>query len=160
VGANCAAWCSDSVISVTVKSLNVSDDLTTVRSVAVTRDDVVRALELRERGGPRAVLRVNPPFVGRMRARLHVEGKEGAYGDPAPVHIAPERLVRGPPPFPTVDEAEDALRAAGEYSLDRQRARHERAVQGWRQTVSIRIVDEVTVETSAGAHQVEVKILG
>jgi hypothetical protein len=138
----------------------VSDDPTTVRSVAVTRDDVVRALELRERGGPRAVLRVTPPFAGRMRARLHVEGKEGEYGDPAPIHLVPGRLVRRPPPFPTVDEAEDALRAAGEYSLDRQRARHERAVAGWRRAVGARVVDEVAVETPTGPHRVEVKVLG
>ena len=138
----------------------MSDDPTTVRSVAVTRDDVVRALELRERGGPRAVLRVNPPFAGRMRARLHVEGREGEYGDPAPVHLPPERLVRDPPPFPSVDEAEDALRAADEYSLDRQRARHERAVEGWRRAVGARVVDEVTVETSSGPHGVAVKVLG
>jgi hypothetical protein len=138
----------------------VSDDPTTVRSVAVTRDDVVRALELRERGGPRAVLRVNPPFSGRMRARLHVEGREGEYGDPAPVHLSPERLVRDPPPFPSVDEAEDALRAADEYSLDRQRDRHERAVEGWRRAVGTRVVDEVTVETSSGPHGVAVTVLG
>ncbi|MEF8819256.1 MAG: hypothetical protein V5A31_05235 [Haloferacaceae archaeon] len=138
----------------------MSDDPTTVRSVAVTRDDVVRALELRERGGPRAVLRVTPPFAGRMRARLHVEGREGEYDDPAPLHVAPERLVRGPPPFPTVDEAEDALRAAGEYSLDRQRERHERAVEGWRRAVGERIVDETAVETAVGTHRVDVKTLG
>ncbi|MFB6169357.1 MAG: hypothetical protein ABEJ43_11015 [Haloferacaceae archaeon] len=138
----------------------MSDDPTTVRSIAVTRDDVVRALELRERGGPRAVLRVTPPFAGRMRARLHVEGKEGEYDDPAPVHIVPERLVRGPPPLPTVDEAEDALRAADEYSLDRQRARHERAVEGWRRAVGAQVVGEVTVETPAGPHRVEVRVLG
>ena len=138
----------------------MSDDPTTVRSVAVTRDDVVRALELRERGGPRAVLRVTPPFAGRMRARLHVEGREGEYDDPAPLHVAPERLVRGPPPFPTVDEAEDALRAASEYSLDRQRERHERAVEGWRRAVGERIVDETAVETAVGTHWVDVKTLG
>lgn len=138
----------------------MSDDPTTVRSVAVTRDDVVRALELRERGGPRAVLRVNPPFSGRMRARLHVEGREGEYDEPAPFHLPPERLVRDPPPFPAADEAEDALRAAGEYSLERQRERHERAVEGWRRTVGARLVDEVTVETPSGPHGVAVKALG
>lgn len=138
----------------------MSDDPTTVRSVAVTRDDIVRALELRERGGSRAVLRVTPPFAGRMRARLHVEGREGEYDDPAPLHLSPERLVRGPPPFPSVDEAEDALRAAGEYSLDRQRKRHERAVEGWRRAVGERIVDETAVETAVGTHRVDLKVLG
>ncbi len=138
----------------------MSDDPTTVRSVAVTRDDVVRALELRERGGPRAVLRVNPPFAGRMRARLHVEGREGEYDDPAPVHLPPDRLVRTPTPFPAADEAEDALRAAGEYSLERQRERHERTVEGWRRAIGARLVSEVTIETPSGPHDVEVKVLG
>jgi hypothetical protein len=138
----------------------VSDDPTTVRSVAVTREDVVRALEVRERGGPRAVLRVTPPFSGRMRARLHVEGREGEYGDPAPLHLVPGDLVCDPPPFPSVDEAEDALRAASEYSVEAQRERHERAVEGWRRAVGARVTDAVVVETPAGPHRVAVTVLG
>jgi len=91
----------------------VSDDPTTVRSVAVTREDVVRALELRERGGPRAVLRVTPPFSGRMRARLHVAGREGEYADPPPLHLPPDRLVRDPPPLPRAADADEPLRERG-----------------------------------------------
>ena len=138
----------------------MSDDPTTVRSVAVTRDDVVRALELRERGGPRAVLRVTPPFAARMRARLHVEGREGEYDGPEPLHLAPGRLVANPPPFPDVDEAEDSLRERGAYSVEAQRARYERAVEGWRRTVGGRVADGVTVETPSGSHRVTVTALG
>jgi hypothetical protein len=124
----------------------VSDDPTTVRSVAVTRGDVVRALELRERGGPRAVLRVTPPFSGRMRARLHVAGREGEYTDPVPLHVPPDRLVRDPPPLPRADDT------TGE--------RPERALAGWRRTVGERIAETTTVETPAGPHRIAVAVLG
>jgi hypothetical protein len=138
----------------------VSDDPTVIRSLAVTREDVVRALELRERGGRRGVLRVTPPFAGRMRARLHVEGTEGDYGDPAPLHVDPARLVRDPPPFPSVDAAEDRLRERGRYSVEAQRERHARAVAGWRRTVGARVAEEATVATPAGPHRVAVAVLG
>jgi hypothetical protein len=65
-----------------------SDDPATIRSVAVTVDDVLTALEARQRTDTRAVLRVTPPFAGRMRARLHVVGDQepdaghGPGGDP------------------------------------------------------------------------------
>jgi hypothetical protein len=127
----------------------VSDDPTTVRSVAVTREDVVRALELRERGGPRAVLRVTPPFSGRMRARLHVDGREGEYADPAPLHVPPVRFVGDPPPLPAADDTADALRE-----------RHERALAGWRRAVGERIVETTTLETPEGPHCVAVAVLG
>ena len=45
---------------------------TVIRSVAVTTADVVAALETNETTSKRAVLRVLPPFNGRMRARLHL----------------------------------------------------------------------------------------
>lgn len=123
----------------------MSDDPTSVRSVAVTREDVVRALELRERGGPRAVLRVTPPFSGRMRARLHVDGREGEYTDPAPLHVPPVRFVGDPPPLPTADAP---------------RERHERALAGWRRAVGERIVETTTLETPKGPHRVAVTVLG
>ena len=119
------------------------DDPTTVRSVAVTREDVVRALELRERGGPRAVLRVTPPFSGRMRARLHVDGREGGSTAPAPLRGPPGRFVGDPPPLPTADAE-----------------RHERALAGWRRAVGERIVETTTLETPEGPHRVAVAVLG
>ncbi|MFC6874448.1 hypothetical protein [Halobellus marinus] len=42
-----------------------------IRSLAVTTADVVDAFEASVRGGRELVLRVTPPFSGRMRARLH-----------------------------------------------------------------------------------------
>lgn len=53
---------------------NVSppSDPTEIKSVAVKTDEVVQALELNQTSAKRAVLRVTPPFSGRMRARVHV----------------------------------------------------------------------------------------
>ena len=61
-----------------------SEDPTVVRSLAVHADDVVQALETNARadGEVEAILRVTPPFSGRMRARLHLAGREGESGRP------------------------------------------------------------------------------
>lgn len=124
--------------------------------------DVVTALEANERRDRNAVLRVTPPFAGRMRARLHLAGAEGGYDDDArPVHLPPERLVRDPPAFPTVDETGDELRASEEpYSRERHRERHAEAVEAWRRTVRDSLDGRATLETPAGPHEVDVNYLG
>lgn len=139
-----------------------SEDPSTVRSIAVTADDVVAALEANERRDAGAILRITPPFSGRMRARIHREGTEGDYGTPAPIHIPPEELVETVPPFPNPDDTEDELRAdpTVEYSQSEHRKRHEAAVEEWRETVRERIRDRVAVETSDGPHEVRVSVLG
>lgn len=142
------------------------DGPTHIRSIAVTGDDVVATLEARRRKGVPAVLRVTPPFAGRMRARLHLAGGEGNYQDysetTAPIHLDPEQLVTAVPPFPDPDETEDRLRSAGEYSVDTHRAEHEAAVQRWRETAKEAIVDAVTLELDEGegSHEIAVKRLG
>jgi hypothetical protein len=47
-------------------------DPSVIRSLAVTAEDLVAAVESRHQRGVRVVLRVTPPFSGRMRARIHV----------------------------------------------------------------------------------------
>ena len=138
-----------------------SDDPTVVRTIAVTTDDVVTALEANERREAGAVLRVTPPFSGRMRARLHVAGAEGDYDHPAPLHVPPERLVESVPPMPTPDDTEDDLRSDPDrtYSRGRHRQRHGRAMDAWRAAVRHAIVEEATVETPAGPHRVTVTTL-
>ncbi|WP_117590993.1 hypothetical protein [Haloprofundus halophilus] len=137
------------------------NDLTRIRSIAVTADDVVAALEARRRRGVPAVLRVTPPFAGRMRARLHLAGGEGSYEGPTePIHLDPERLVAGVPPFPDPDETEDRLREAGGYSVDAHRDEHAEAVRRWREAVMDAIVEAVTVGTENGGHEIAVKRLG
>ncbi|KTG11252.1 hypothetical protein AUR64_04825 [Haloprofundus marisrubri] len=148
------------------ENIDAADDPTRIRSIAVTGDDVVAALEARRRKGVPAVLRVTPPFAGRMRARLHVAGGEGNYGDygetTAPIHLGPERLVAAVPPFPDPDDTEDRLRAAGEYSVDAHRTEHEAAVQRWRETAKEAVVDAVALELDEGegSHEIAVKRLG
>lgn len=139
-----------------------SDDPTDVRIVVVRADDLVTALEANARADEEAVLRITPPFAGRMRARLHVAGRESPYGDPAPIHIDPATLVADVPDFPDPDTTEDELRAEPdtEYTPDRHRERHAEAVASWRTAVGERIRERATIDTAAGSHEVDVRTLG
>jgi hypothetical protein len=138
-----------------------SDDPTVVRSLVVTADDVVAALEANRRRSAGAVLRVTPPFSGRMRARLHRSGTASDYGSPEPLHVPPERFVTSPPPVPTPDGTEDEIRAdpTVEYDAETHRRRHETALEEWRASVRDSFVDRTTVETPAGPHGVDVSVL-
>jgi hypothetical protein len=67
-----------------------SADPTVIRTLAVRTDDAVTAVESNRRTGSRpgdgrgrVILRVTPPFHGRMRARLHREGTADRGGDAA-----------------------------------------------------------------------------
>jgi hypothetical protein len=141
-----------------------SDDPTVIRSLALTAEDLLAALEANARREAGAVLRVTPPFSGRMRARLHIAGAEGGYDDqPRPLHIAPERfLAESAPSFPSVDETEDDLRTDpdAEYTPERHRERHEARVETWRAAVREHVRDRATVETPAGPHEAAVSLLG
>lgn len=149
-----------------------SSDPSDLRSVAVTARDVVAAHEAAQRAGRAAVLRVTPPFSGRMRARLHVAeavaGEEAAAeatperDGPRPIEIPPGDLLGDPPAYPRPDDTEDALRADPEetFSRERHRERHEAALQRWRERVRGCIVDAVEVETPTGRQEVGVVVLG
>jgi len=136
-----------------------SDDPTVVRRIVVHLDDVATALEANARRDEGAVLRITPPFSGRMRARLHLAGREADYGDPEPIHVDPASLVPDAPPFPDPDDAADDLRAADEYTVERHRDAHAEAVAAWRETVRGSVVDRATVETPAGPQELEVATL-
>ena len=140
-----------------------SEDPRRVSAVAVTTDDAVTALEAVRRSDRPVVLRVTPPFAGRMRARLHVEGTEGGYdGDAEPIHLSPERLVAGDaPPYPEVDATEDELRAEdAAYSTAAHRDRHVAEVEAWREAVTDHLADAVTVRVGDDDHRIEVSWLG
>lgn len=143
-----------------------SDDPTDIASIAVHADDVVTALEARLRSGRPAVLRITPPFTGRMRARIHVEGGERRDyegtpdGDGRPIHLDPRRLIEDPPSYPEVDETEDALGSQGEHTPETLREHHVAAVEAWREAVRASFVERVELETPTGPHDIEVKILG
>ena len=136
-----------------------------VSAVAVTVDDAVTALEAARRSDRRVVLRVTPPFAGRMRARLHVEGSERRVehdGDAEPIHLSPERLVRADaPPYPEVDATEDELREGdAAYSTTTHRDRHVAEVEAWRETVRDHLADAVALDVDGEPHQIEVAWLG
>ncbi|AXG06966.1 hypothetical protein DU500_11310 [Haloplanus rubicundus] len=132
-------------------------DPNAIRSIAVTVDDVVTALEATRRSDRRTVLRITPPFSGRMRARLH-----RPTGDDATeaIHLDPSALVADLPPYPDPDETADRLRVAGEYTTERHHDRHAAAVREWRGAAREAIVDAVALPTADGPHRVEVKRLG
>lgn len=139
-----------------------SDDYRDIRSIAVHREDIVTALEANRRGDSGAVLRVTPPFSGRMRARLHVE-HDGEYdATPAPIHIPPSRLVTDLPSYPTPDATEERLRNDPDvdYTVERHHERHEAAVADWRESVADAIADPVELDGVSGPHRVAVAVLG
>jgi hypothetical protein len=154
-------------------------DPTAIRSIAVSGDDVVMALEASLRDEADVVLRITPAFSGRMRARIHVANEDGpvsgsahdvtSRGDadragptPDQVVVPPVDLVSEVPPFPHPDATEDALRAdpGVEYTPERHHEHHLTAVEEWRETVRESIVDEVTLSYGSTEHEVAVKVLG
>lgn len=150
-----------------------STDPRRIESLAVTESDVIDSLEAAARGDREIVLRVTPPFSGRMRARLHnadavrttgnrgLDENKSDGADAAPIHIPPGRFVADPPKYPTVDDTEDTLRASETpYSRERHRKRHQVAVEAWRRAVRERLVEEVTLPTTAGPTTVSVAYLG
>lgn len=140
-----------------------SDDPTIIRAIAVRAEDVASALAATHRSGNDAVLRVTPPFSGRMRARLHVEGAADYEDPPRPIHVPADALVTDTAPsHPTPADTEDELRADPEemYSRERHHEYHADAVATWRESVSDHVVDTVTLPTPAGQHEVTVSLLG
>jgi hypothetical protein len=141
-----------------------SDDPTVIRVLAIHAADVVSALEANASRDVRAVLRVTPPFNGRMRARLHLAGAEGGYDtDPEPLHVDPGRLVgNDAPAYPTPDRTEDELRSDPErtYTPEIHREYHARRVEGWREHVREHVSERATIATPDGPHEVRVTTLG
>ncbi|WP_435349031.1 hypothetical protein [Haloarchaeobius sp. HRN-SO-5] len=141
------------------------DDPTVVRSLAIHADDVVAALEASNQG-IEVVLRVTPPFNGRMRARIHrvqsVASDDGGMtdqpGDAPSVHVPPGSLVDdGVPPYPHADDTEPD---DGEYDVEAHHDRHVAALERWRERVREHIVDSVELQTPDGPHRVDVSVLG
>jgi len=141
----------------------VSLDPTVIRSLAVTAEDVVAALETNLTSDREAVLRVTPPFSGRMRARLHLRQGDGANEPTGPVHVPPETLLEpDPPAYPRPADTEARLRddSDREYTVERHRERHVEAVDAWRMDVRGAIRGRATLETHAGPVDVDVSVLG
>ena len=138
-------------------------DYRAIRSIAVHTQDVVAAVEANRTSGSRTVLRVTPPFSGRMRARLHVEqADEYVDTDIEPIHIEPSRLVANAPSYPVPDETEKRLRADPEieYTVETHHERHTEAVAAWRDELGESVVESVELDGQYGSHRVGVTVLG
>lgn len=140
------------------------DDPRAVTAIDVAAEDVVAAYEHNLDRDPRAVLRLTPPFHGRMRARLHVEQGGDYDATSEPIHLPPGRLLDAErvPPRPSADDTEDGIRAdpAVEYDVVTHRERHAAAMEEWRAAVADAVVDAVTAAAPSGTHEVSVATLG
>ncbi len=140
--------------------MSTDGEPTAIRSLAVSVEDVVTALELNETTPREAVLRVTPPFSGRMRARLHVVTDESGEET---IHVDPETLLEpDAPSYPTAADTEDELRDdPGEsYTVERHHDHHLDAVADWRNKVANSIRARATIQTADGPHEVDVTALG
>lgn len=134
-----------------------------IRSLTVTGEDVVAAVETNRTTDREAVLRVTPPFSGRMRARLHIVSASGPGGAPRPVNVDPETLIDPDvPPYPRPSDTEDAIRADPDeaYTVERHREYHADAVDAWREGIRDAICECATIDTPAGPTEVDVYVLG
>lgn len=136
----------------------MTPDPSVLRSLAISAADLLAAMEADARGGPATVLRVTPPFSGRMRARLHVVQ---TVDDEGTVHIPPQVFFdEGAPAYPTPDETADELRSREEleYSVDRHREYHAQQVESWRAALLDHVVESVTLPEVDG--EVTISLLG
>ena len=134
-------------------------DPAAIRSLAVSSEDVVNAFVYTRENPGTAVLRVTPPFHGRMRARLHVYQLEDARETGA-VHISPVRLLEDAvvDSFPALEDTETTLGADPEPEVIREA--HTEALEDWRERAAGSIVEVVDLEAGEGPHRVDVKRLG
>lgn len=144
-----------------------SRDPTVVSVIVVRAEDVVTALETNLTSDNQAVVRLTPPFSGRMRARLHVERgvseeRPASAERPQPVHIDPETLLDDPPPYPRPAETEEQIRTDPDrtYSVATHHEYHTQRVTDWRQEIATCIRDRAPIEAPTGRHEVAVAVLG
>ncbi|WP_262180666.1 hypothetical protein [Haloarcula laminariae] len=136
----------------------MTTDPSVLRSLAVSAEDLLAAMEADARGGPRTVLRVTPPFSGRMRARLHVVR---TADDEGTINVPPRAFLDDDaPPYPTPDETADELRSRADldYSVDRHREYHEERVDDWRSALLDHVAESVTLPDVDG--EIDVSLLG
>jgi len=133
-----------------------SDDPGVIRSVAVTVGDVVAALEANRALDRGAVLRITPPFSGRMRARLHVVD-EALEGETDSIHLDPDMLVTDVPAYPTADETAAEMTSD---DLESHRQRHTERIAAWRETVRGQLRNEIRFDHPSGSVDVQLLALG
>jgi hypothetical protein len=135
-----------------------------IRSLAVSGEDLVAAVEANRTSDRRVRFRVTPPFSSRMRARLHAGNPPPeAPGSLEPVYVDPERFLEpDAPAYPRPADTEDELRADPDeaYSLERHHEYHTAAVEAWREALRGAVRDRVPIETPGGRTEVTVHVLG
>lgn len=135
-----------------------NDDPTAIRSLALSPSDAVDAYAYTQENPGEAVLRVTPPFHGRMRARIHVYRLDDTELTGA-VHVSPAAVIEDDvvADYPRL---ETALEDVDPTETERVRKRHAKAVEEWQARARESIVDSVTLETADGPHPVEIKRIG
>jgi len=127
-------------------------DPSAIRSLAVSPADVVDAYVYTQENPGQAVLRVTPPFHGRMRARLHVYRVDDAPLTGA-VHLDPAEILE-----------EAVVADYPEYTADgdpkRARKGHAEALERWQEDARGAIVDSISLQTGSETREVTVKTLG
>jgi len=151
----------------------MAGDPAVIRSLAVSAEDVVDAFVYTQLNPGYAVLRVTPPFHGRMRARLHVSRDDLPGAETGAIHIQPRQLlesnvVAAYPTLESVDvggESESELASKSESESEPETASgpetirdtHQKALETWRERALEAIVNSVTFETDDGEKHADVK---
>jgi hypothetical protein len=136
----------------------MSTDPDAIRSVAISAEDLLTAIEANAQGNDRTVMRITPPFSGRMRARLHVVQDEATDES---MYIDPETVLdTSAPAYPRPDQTADELRDASDrtYSVETHREYHEQRLSQWRNRLSEHVLDSISVP--AVGREINVSILG
>ncbi|WP_222918114.1 hypothetical protein [Natrinema sp. SYSU A 869] len=136
------------------------DDPSAIRSVALSPEDAVDAYVYSRENPGDAVLRVTPPFHGRMRARIHVYRVDDTELTGA-VHLSPAAVIADDV-VAEYPDLESALADADDdpAEADQIRERQAEAVEDWQARAREAIVDSVALETADGTHRVDLKTLG
>ena len=134
------------------------DDPTTIRSLAVSAEDAVDAYAYTRENPGKAVLRVTPPFHGRMRARIHVYRRDDTELTGA-VHVRPDDLLADDV-VADYPDLEARLEGAEPGETEQLRKRHAEAVEEWQERARESLVDDAILETDVGPHRVEIKRIG
>ncbi len=137
-----------------------ADGPSAIRSIALSPEDAVDAYVYGRENPGEAVLRVTPPFHGRMRARIHVYHVDDAELTGA-VHLSPATVIADDV-LAAYPDLESALAEADDDPAadDPLRDRHAVAVAEWRTRARDAIVDSIALETDDGTHRVDLKTLG
>lgn len=135
-------------------------DPSVIEYLVVTVEDVVTALEATLGTGRETVLRVTPPFSGRMRGRLHVADTAAPYEGPDPIHVDPRVLVEPLPAYPTAADTAAELDSPAAVNTEQHQETHVETLADWRDTLRRSIADEATIDTAEGSITVAVRALG